>query len=102
MSPPGPANVLVTGVAGFLGRYIAREFTRLGWRVVGLDAVAAENAPPAIEYHRMVLPSAELSALVSREKPAACIHCAGRASVAHSLSDPASDFRDSAALTFER
>ena len=51
-------TVLITGVAGFLGRYAAREFLRSGWRVAGLDDVPPENAPRDIEFHRMHLPDA--------------------------------------------
>jgi len=31
--------VLITGVAGFLGRYVARHFAKEGWRVLGLQGV---------------------------------------------------------------
>jgi len=101
MTAMSSSTVLVTGVAGFLGRYVAREFLRLGWRVIGLDVVAEENAPPSVEYHRMVLPNSDFAGLLVQAQPNACIHCAGRASVGHSLIDPAADFRDSATVTFE-
>jgi len=91
----------VTGIAGFLGRYVSREFARAGWRVVGIDMVAVENAPPDVEYRQMSLPSADLGVLLSAIAPLACIHCAGRASVGHSVAEPAADFRESADVTFE-
>lgn len=93
-------TLLVTGVAGFLGRYIAREFAQAGWRVLGIDAVLPEKVPRGIEFHLMRLPSDELDALLTQAAPAACIHAAGRASVASSLQDPAPDFRDGVVLTF--
>lgn len=93
-------TVLITGVAGFLGRYIAREFLRAGWRVLGLDDVAPENAPHGIEFIRMRLPDGALDALLASAEPSVCIHAAGRASVAMSLQDPAADFRDGVVLTF--
>ena len=93
-------TVLITGVGGFLGRTIARHFLREGWRVVGLDDVATENALGGIVYHRMRLPNAELQPLLTAESPLACIHCAGRASVPLSMEDPAADFRDNTVLTF--
>lgn len=94
-------TVLITGIAGFLGRYTAREFARAGWHVVGVDDVAPDQAPPGVEFHRLRLPSAALDPLLTKVAPAACIHAAGRASVASSLRDPASDFRDGVVLTFE-
>ena len=40
----------------------------------------------------MRLPNPALAALLQREQPQACVHCAGRASVGLSLEDPAADF----------
>ena len=96
-------NVLITGVAGFLGRYAAREFLRAGWCVSGLDVVAPENAAlsPDVTYHRAALPGAALAEILRREQPDACVHCAGRASVALSMEDPSADFHGNTVLTFE-
>lgn len=96
-------TVLVTGVAGFLGRYIARYFNQQGWSVIGISNAPPENAPVAslAAYYSMHLPHAELSALLQQYKPEVCIHCAGRASVGLSMSDPAADFHSGTALTFE-
>lgn len=93
-------TVLVTGVAGFLGRAIARQVARDGWRVIGIDDVPAENAPTITRFVRLKLP-ADLSPLLREEQPAACIHCAGRASVPLSMRDPAGDFAGNVSLTFE-
>ena len=30
-------TVLITGVAGFIGRHVAHEFAQLDWKVVGCD-----------------------------------------------------------------
>ena len=96
-------HVLLTGVAGFLGRYAAREFLRAGWRVTGLDVVAPENAalPPDVTYHRATLPGAALEKILRAEPPDACVHCAGRASVPLSMEDPSADFHGNTVLTFE-
>lgn len=96
-------TVLITGVAGFLGRYAARQFAAEGWRVVGLDDVPPENVPlrEGAAYHRLKLPHPRFAELLESEQPAACVHCAGRASVPLSMEDPAADFRDNTVLTFE-
>ena len=96
-------TVLITGVAGFLGRYVARQFAKDGWRVVGIDNASPENAQlsSGTLYHRMRLPSPSLADLMRAMPPEACVHCAGRASVPFSMADPASDFRDNTVLTFE-
>lgn len=95
-----PGVVLITGVAGFLGRHIAREFRSSGWRVVGIDVVAPENAPSGIAYHRLTLPAAAVAHVLAETRPDVCVHCAGRASVVGSLHDPAADFQDSVIATF--
>ena len=96
-------TILITGAAGFLGRHSAREFAQAGCRVVGVDVAAAENSGlgPNIEYARLTLPSPAFGELIQRTQPTALIHCAGRASVANSMSDPGADFRDGTVLTFE-
>lgn len=95
-------TVLITGVAGFLGRHVARQFAREGWRVVGVDEIPPENVQlPSAAYHRLHLPSVELTNLLRTVAPSACVHCAGRASVGLSMEDPAADFCGNAVLTFE-
>jgi len=95
-------TVLITGVAGFLGRYVARHFVREGWRVIGIDDVPPENVQlTAVAFHRLQLPSTALPEILRATAPDVCVHCAGRASVGLSMTDPAADFRGNAALTFE-
>lgn len=96
-------KVLITGAAGFLGRYCVRAFSRSGWTIAGVDVVPPENAAlgAGVAYRRLSLPSDALSELIAQEEPAVCVHCAGRASVPFSLEDPGADFRDSAVITFE-
>ena len=95
-------TVLITGVAGFIGRYVARHFSRQGWQVIGTDNSQPENAPLAdlSKYQRLQLPNSEFDSLVQTYKPDALIHCAGRASVALSVSEPAPDFYSNTVLTF--
>lgn len=94
--------VLITGVTGFLGRCIARQFAQTGWSVVGIGTRPPENAPrqDLSHYYQIVLPSQDLAAIVQQFQPQVCIHCAGRASVELSVSDPASDFDASVSVTF--
>jgi UDP-glucose 4-epimerase len=94
--------VLITGVTGFLGRYLARLFFYHGWRVTGLGLDPPENAPHEIEtYHQIVLPCEALSGIIQQIQPQVCIHCAGRASVNLSFNDPQADFRTNAGITFD-
>lgn len=96
-------SVLVIGVAGFIGRYIARYFSEQGWSVIGIDNSPPENAPLAnlSNYYRLQLPNAELASILQEKSPDLCIHCAGRASVGQSITDPSADFHSGTVLTFE-
>ena len=96
-------SVLVIGVAGFIGRYIARYFSEQGWSVIGIDNSPPENAPLAnlSKYYRLQLPNAELASVLQEKSPDLCIHCAGRASVGQSITDPSADFHSGTVLTFE-
>jgi UDP-glucose 4-epimerase len=96
-------SILVTGVAGFLGRYISRHFFRQGWYVIGIDNSPPENAPLGnlSAYYRLKLPDPNLSQYLQQHSPQICIHCAGRASVGLSVTDPAADYYANTALTLE-
>src|SRR4051794_9956411 len=94
-------KLLLLGAAGFLGRYIAREFQQHDWAVHGLDSAPPQNAPSGIDYDQMTLPSHDLIPFVAGLKPNACIHAAGRASVGLSMERPDSDFYDGVVVTFE-
>ena len=96
-------SILVTGVSGFIGRYVARYFCEQGWSVIGIDNSPPENAPLAnlLAYQRLHLPDPTLSSLLQEHSPQVCIHCAGRASVGLSITDPGADFYGNTTLTFE-
>lgn len=96
-------SILITGVAGFIGRYVARYFLEQGWFVIGVDNSPPENAPVAnlSIYQRLQLPDANLNNLLLEYSPEVCVHCAGRASVGSSITDPTADFYTNTALTFE-
>lgn len=97
------STVLITGVAGFLGRYAARHFSQSGWQVIGVDIMPTENAPieSLMHYERMVLPGPDLNEFVKFYHPDVCIHCAGRAAASLSVSDPAADFQVGPILVFD-
>ena len=98
-----PEVVLVTGVAGFIGRYVARHFSEQGWSIIGTDNAPPENAPVAnlTAYVQLQLPDPALIDLLKKHPPQVCIHCAGRASVGLSVTDPSADFYSNTVLTLE-
>jgi UDP-glucose 4-epimerase len=96
-------KVLITGVSGFLGRYVARHFYRQNCIVIGTDNAPPENAPTGnlTSYHRMRLPDPQFGELLKTIQPDVLIHCAGRAAVALSVENPHSDFYSNTVVTFE-
>jgi UDP-glucose 4-epimerase len=95
-------TVLITGVAGFLGRHVAQHFAGAGWAVIGVDEAPTENVQlPGLRYRRLRLPGPELEDLLRTAPPQVCVHCAGCASVGSSMDNPTADYRGNAVLVFE-
>ena len=49
-------NILVTGVAGFLGSHLAESLVNLGHSVVGIDNMLGgyeDNIPKNIKFHKI-------------------------------------------------
>jgi len=98
-------TVLITGVAGFIGRYIAREFAQLDWKVVGCDRAKVSKEFRALwglsTFAHLDLIQENLDDLLKQNRPNVLIHAAGPASVPDSMIDPLGDF-DSSAVTLFR
>ena len=94
--------VLITGVAGFIGRHVARHFAERGWTIVGIDQIPLHPTPQHLSaYYELRMPHEALSRIVQTHLPQVCIHCAGPASIGLSMTDPSSDFYGSTVATFE-
>ncbi|MFH0939742.1 MAG: NAD-dependent epimerase/dehydratase family protein [Planctomycetota bacterium] len=94
------SKVLITGAAGFLGRYLVHEFSRLGWEITALDQVsidaASHNATLAgVNWLQMTLPADALCPLLKTLRPDVLVHAAGPASVPGSVANPLADFEGS-------
>lgn len=96
-------SILIVGVAGFIGRALARHLTKQQYKVYGIDRSPSENAPLADlqGYEQIELPNPHLIQLLATWQPHVLIHCAGRASVPAAMQDPHADFHDGPVLTFE-
>lgn len=94
-------NVLITGAHGFLGRYCAAEFSRQGYRVMGIghgtwDDGAAADAGIDVWLEGDI----SLEQLASLPwRPDIIVHAAGSGSVSFSLSHPMQDFERSVTTT---
>lgn len=82
---PRPRRALVTGVAGFTGRYVAAELAEAGYEVIGLthsDGAASHNIHPVDLCDRKAV-----TALVSGLELDVVIHLAAISFVAHGDAD---------------
>ena len=87
-------TVLVTGAAGFLGRYVAQEYKRQGFYVVGVGHGNPEkDITGNIEVDEWISSDVTVEVLRSLPySPDSLIHCAGSGSVGFSLQNPLEDF----------
>jgi len=85
-------KVLVTGAAGFVGRYVAKEFSKVGAEVVGIGRGKFPDfkAWGVSEWHEADISMEALTEFAG--KPDIIIHCAGGASVGYSVEYPRQDF----------
>jgi GDP-4-dehydro-6-deoxy-D-mannose reductase len=82
-------RVLVTGAAGFAGRYLVRELQAAEHAPEAFDAVQPDT-DPGIPFHLGDLTDpASLHACVAAVKPDACVHLGGIAFVPMGWTDPA-------------
>lgn len=85
-------RVLITGAAGFIGRYVAKEFSSQGYEVVGIGrGKFTDYAEWGIScWHECEITLETLRAFVNQ--PDVIVHCAGGASVGYSVEQPRQDF----------
>lgn len=96
-------SVLIIGVSGFLGGYIATEFLRHDYRVGGVDASGRfhPGRQDLFRHDHLSIASDAFHTLLSEFQPNFCINCAGSSSVARSISNPSLDYQANTALVFE-
>jgi UDP-glucose 4-epimerase len=96
-------SVLIIGVSGFLGGYIAEEFLRQNYAVSGVDASGTMHPLRAdlIRHDHLSIPSDAFDNLLKELQPTVVINGAGSSSVARSISNPSLDYQANTALVFE-
>lgn len=85
-------SVLITGAAGFVGRYVAKEFANQGYDVVGMGW---GKFPEYADWGLAAWYEADVSFEMLCEyagRPDVIVHCAGGASVGASVAHPRQDF----------
>lgn len=96
-------SVLIIGVSGFLGGYIADEFLNQGYLVTGVDRPGKRMVTNSrvTRHETMGIPSAEFNSLLNESPTDVLINAAGCASVGLSITNPALDFYANTVLVYE-
>lgn len=89
-------TVLVLGAAGFVGRYVAKEFADMGCRVLGLGhgrwGEEEWRAWGLVGWTASDICSESLDQVFESEKPQCIVHCGGSGAVSFSYTNPLQDF----------
>lgn len=94
-------KILVTGVAGFIGSYVASRFLQEGYSVVGVDDLSSgrrENIPSGLEFVQGDLALASTIARIPRDCRKV-LHLAGQSSGEISFDDPVVDLEKNTVST---
>ncbi len=96
-------TVLITGVAGFVGRNTAQKFKKEGWKVVGLGRGSLSlNKRKKIGIDHFIKGEVNQTNLFKiKDRVEVIVHCAGSGVVSKSFDDPLKDFNDSVGSTAE-
>ena len=94
-------NILITGVAGFIGFHLSKWLCKNGFRVIGIDNIndyydvelkkarlKILNSIDNFEFHKVDLNDSELIEVFESEKIEVIINLAAQAGVRHSLEHP--------------
>jgi GDP-4-dehydro-6-deoxy-D-mannose reductase len=82
-------KVMITGAAGFIGRFLAKYCTDAGSQVLGADIVEPQDGWTAIEFELCdVRDSGRLSDLISKFRPQRIFHLAAQSQPIVSLKRP--------------
>lgn len=98
-------QALITGSNGFLGSYIAEEFSRNSWVVTGIDRRLVSwnselDQKPQISHIQSLVPSKSFDEILVSQQPDIFIHAAGPSSVSDSIHNPVQDFEGSVRFLF--
>ncbi len=84
-------RVLITGVNGFVGKYLAKELQEKGYSVSGIGM--GQFDLPGVDYQDVnILDRTALEQAMEELEPDIVFHLAGIASVSHSWRDPKTSF----------
>jgi GDP-4-dehydro-6-deoxy-D-mannose reductase len=84
-------RVLITGVNGFVGKYLAKELQEKGYSVSGIGM--GQFDLPGVDYQDVnILDRTALEQAMEELNPHMIFHLAGLASVSHSWRDPKASF----------
>lgn len=94
-------SILITGINGFIGSWLARDFIKRHYKVYGIGTKGECEVEGIDEYVSIKLPNRDIFNFIEKWKPNICIHCAGNANVKYSFENPTYDFQSSVLVMYE-
>ncbi|GHU78892.1 GDP-mannose 4,6-dehydratase [Clostridia bacterium] len=86
-------RLLIFGVSGFVGPYLADEFYKQGYEVYGIDQVCTERVPPYVDFqYGDILDADSIMSLVHNIMPTHTVNLAAVSSVSQSWLFPQKTF----------
>ena len=95
-------KILVTGGAGFIGRYLVNALLKKGSSVIVVDDFSKNTGRLSLKKVKLIkvkLPNSEFSKILKREKPEAIFHLTGTSYVPLSVQYPLKDLRSNTEIT---
>lgn len=79
-------KILITGIEGFVGRYLAQYLLKKNYQVSGIYLLTPKPKIPKIRLYRCnICNLSQLKSIINTEKPAGILHLAGTSSVSLSF-----------------
>ncbi|MFT8351715.1 NAD-dependent epimerase/dehydratase family protein [Clostridium saccharoperbutylacetonicum] len=94
-------KVIITGISGFIGKYLGEYYISGNYKVIGIGRNKYNIDSENYEFVKLDLNKDNLEKVWVKYKPDYFIHCASNASVSESITNPLDDFESSVSILYK-